>query len=172
MGSQTMKAGLEMGLPGSHKWAFHGVTKTTSRYSKLNTGKERVLVDPTTVVETVAGRTFAIPKDLLHIHGYHEDIPKVIEFLTKANFKSLGKSAGMKGKLSLKQKGMCPVCGNSLFRDELGNTDVLNFNNLEVDHVKPISKGGSRTALQNLRLIHLVCHRKLTKNTSFSREAD
>lgn len=172
MGSQTMKPGLEMGLPGSKKWAFHGVTKTTSRYSKLNTGKERVLVDPTTVVETVAGRTFAIPKDLLHIHGYHEDIPKVIEFLTKANFKSLGKSPGMKGKLSLKQKGICPVCGNSLFRDELGNTDVLNFNNLEVDHVKPISKGGSRTALQNLRLIHLVCHRKLTKNTSFSREAD
>lgn len=172
MGSQTMKTGLEMGLPGSQKWAFHGVTQTTSRYSKLNTGKERVLVDPTTVVETMAGRTFAIPKDLLHIHGYHEDIHKLTEFLTKANFKALGKSAGMKGKLSAKQKGICPVCGNSLFScaEELGNIDVLN--NLEVDHIKPISKGGSRTSPQNLRLVHLVCHRKLTKNTTFSRNTD
>lgn len=129
-------------------------------------------MDPTTVVETVPGRTFAIPKELLHIHGHHDDIHKVIEFLTKANFKSLGKSTGMKGKLSLKQKGMCPICENSLFKDDLGNIDVLNFNNLEVDHIKPISKGGSKTSPQNLRLIHLECHRKLTKNTSFSRDID
>lgn len=172
MGSQTTKTGLDMGLPGSHKWAFHGVTKNTSRYSKLDTGKERVLVDPTTVVETVPGRTFAIPKDLLHIHGHHEDIQKVIEFLTRANFKSLGKSTGMKGKLSIKQKGVCPICKNSLFKDDLGKIDVLNFNNLEVDHIKPISKGGSKTSPQNLRLIHLECHRELTKNTSFSRDID
>ena len=128
-------------------------------------------MDPTTVVETVPGRTFAIPKELLHIHGHHADIHKVIEFLTKANLKSRGKSIGMKGKLSIKQKGMCPICENSLFKDELGN-DVLNFNNLEVDHIKAISKGGSKTSPQNLRLIHLECHRKLTKNTSFSRDID
>jgi RNA-directed DNA polymerase len=172
LGSQTKRAGLEMGLPGSHKWAFYGVTKSSSRYSRLDTGKERVLVDPTTVVETVAGRTFAIPKDLLHIHAYHEDINKVVEFLTKANFKSLGKSTGMKGKLSIKQKGKCPICGDSLFKDELGNIDILNFNNLEVDHAKPISKGGSKTSLENLRLLHLTCHRKLTKDTFCSHNID
>ena len=75
----------------------------------------------------------------------------------------------MKGKLSKKQKGICPICGNSLFKDDLGNPDVLNFNNLEVDHINPISKGGSKSSTQNLRLLHLACHRKLTKNTSFGR---
>ena len=161
------KAGKEMALPGTHKWAFHGVTRKTSRYSEKDTGKERTMVDPTTVVETVAGRTFAIPKNLLHIHGFHEDIQKVIEFQTKANFKSLGKYTGLKGKLSIRQKGNCPICNKSLFKDELGNTDVLSFNNLEIDHIKPISKGGPKSHLQNLRLLHRACHRKLTQNTSF-----
>ncbi len=148
------------------------MTKVNSRYSKLDTGKERVLVDPTTVVETVAGRTFDIPKNLLHVHAYHEDIPRVIEFLTKANFKSLGKTTGLKGKLCVKQKGKCPICGNSLFKDELGNVDILNFNNLEIDHIQPISKGGSKTSLQNLRLVHLTCHRKHTKDTFSSHNID
>lgn len=165
--SQSNKIGMKTALPGTHKWAFHGVTRDTSRYSEKDTGKERTMVDPTTVVETVAGRTFAIPKNLLHIHGFHEDIQKIIEFQTKANFKSLGKSTGLKGKLSIRQKGNCPICNKLLFKDELGNTEVLNFNNLEVDHIKPISKGGPKAHLRNLRLLHRACHRKLTRNTSF-----
>ena len=47
---------------------------------------------------------------MYHIHGYHDDISKLEEKLVKANFASMGKTEGMKGKLSKKQKGLCPIC--------------------------------------------------------------
>ena len=105
LGSQTKKTSRDNGLPGSHIWTFYGTAKTESRYSESDTGKERTLVDPTTVVETVAGRTFAIPNNLLHVHAYHEDINQLIEFLTKANFKSLGKIRRSERKAGRETKG-------------------------------------------------------------------
>lgn len=46
------------------------------------------------------------------------------------------------------QKGLCTIC-----------SEVLEFTDkLEVDHIKPLSQGGSNR-ISNKRLVHLSCHR-------------
>ena len=56
-----------------------------------------------------------------------------------------------KSKLLTTQKGLCPVCGQSL----------LNGENLEVHHRKPRSRGGDDRP-KNLALLHQTCHKQLT----------
>jgi RNA-directed DNA polymerase len=51
-------------------------------------------------------------------------------------------------KLFKKQKGLCAIC-----------LEVLEFTDkLEVDHIKPLSQGGSNR-ISNKRLVHFSCHR-------------
>ena len=62
--------------------------------------------------------------------------------------------------LAQRQKGICPLCCESLTNDE----------ELHVHHIVPRSKGG-RDDLNNLRLLHLYCHqqvhrKKITRNFS------
>ena len=99
---------------------------------------------------------------------YNDCVGQLIEFNTKANLKSLGKHTGLKGKLSLRQKGICPICDKSLFLDHLGNTAVLNYLDLEIDHIKPISEGGSKTSQKNMRLTHKHCHQHNIHNKRIS----
>jgi len=58
----------------------------------------------------------------------------------------------MKGKLLKRQKGYCPICGVEITESELLSGVV------DIDHIIPISKGGSRMKISNLRLIHENCH--------------
>lgn len=104
----------------------------------------------------MSARLFSIPDNLLHIHGYHPERKYLEERLAKANVASLGKTEGVKGKLLVKQKGLCDLCGKSLFLTS--ENTVLETGFLDVDHLTPISKGGSKTDLKNLRLIHRWCH--------------
>lgn len=103
-------------------------------------------------MNTVSARTFSIPDNLLPYHGYHSERKLLEERLTKANLASLGKTEGVKGKLLTKQKGLCTLCSKSLFVTAENNTLGTGF--LDVDHITPISQGGSKTDLKNLRLIH------------------
>ena len=151
---------------GSNKWTFTGMTRNTSRYSDTKKGKTRELLDFHSVVNTVAGRTYNIPNRLLDIHAYHPNIPELIEFQLNANFASLGKHEGIKGKLLIKQEGLCALCQKSLFHYPDGSNIEGTY--YEIDHIIPISVGGSKTSIKNLRLIHKWCHNVVT----FSRQQE
>jgi len=140
------------------KWNFFGTVSNERRYS-LGKGAITWLVDPTTVTTTVPAKIFNIPKDMYHIHGYHDDISKLEEKLVKANFASMGKTEGMKGELSKKQKGLCPICNNSLFLN--ADKSVIETGYLDIVHILPISKGGSKNSISNIRLVHRWCHKEL-----------
>lgn len=140
------------------KWTFMGITNNPSRYSEASKGKIIFLLDPTKCTTSVAALNYNIPESLSSVHAYHEKAPKLILLNIRANIKGAGINEGLKGKLFLKQNGNCLLCLKSLlpvYSDEKFN----NFqNNLHIDHIKPISLGGSKTALSNLRLLHSWCH--------------
>ena len=47
-----------------------------------------------------------------------------------------------------RQRGICPICGKPLER----------LSSFDLDHIKPRKHGGT-DGIDNLRLIHVVCHR-------------
>lgn len=53
-------------------------------------------------------------------------------------------------KIAHKQKGICPVCGQSLFNDE----------EIHVHHIIPKKKGG-KNKYSNLQALHLYCHQQV-----------
>ena len=129
------------------------MTRSISRYSDKKEGKSRLLLDPNTVVETVAARTHNIPDKLLGIHAYHQNVSELIKFQLKANFLSLGKDQGIKGKLIKKQNGLCAICGKSLLHYPDGTNMIRP--NYEIDHIVPSSLKGSKQSINNMRLLHL-----------------
>ena len=54
-------------------------------------------------------------------------------------------------KLLKKQKGKCTLCSEEFRHDDI----------MEIDHIKPLSKGGKRIA-SNIQLVHRHCHHKKT----------
>jgi RNA-directed DNA polymerase len=136
------------------KWTFRGMTHKPSRYGDNKGGKYTYLIDPTIVVNTVSAIKFIIPNALLPIHGYHRDYLNLIECQTKNNLMSLGKHESFKGKLYKIQKGICTMCNKPLLVDI-----ILKTGTLHIDHIKPISEGGSKSKISNMRLIHIWCHK-------------
>jgi RNA-directed DNA polymerase len=65
-----------------------------------------------------------------------------IKYVTELNVRRI--------KLWNKQKGICPICLNPLYLEEI-----------EVHHVKPV-KSGRSDKLSNLLLLHKVCHKQIT----------
>jgi RNA-directed DNA polymerase len=145
------------------KWNFRGSTFSNSRFTKSKEGKTTYLIDPTVVVNTISGIKFNIPDEIKDIHAYDKDYFKLIEFQTQANFLSLGKDESYKGKLFKSQKGICVICNKPLIVDS-----YLKFGNLHLDHIEPISEGGSKTSMKNLRLIHIWCHQSIHGKEYFS----
>jgi RNA-directed DNA polymerase len=54
-------------------------------------------------------------------------------------------------KIAQSQQYVCPICGETLFKDE----------ELQTDHVQPRHKGG-KDSYDNLQLLHLDCHKQKT----------
>jgi len=104
-------------------------------------------------MESVAARKYNIPNKLLNIHAYHQNVSELIKFQLKANFLSLGKDQGIKGKLINKQKSICVICGKSLLHYPDGTSMIIP--NYEIDHIVPISHKGSKQSINNMRLLHL-----------------
>lgn len=144
--------------PHTAKWTFSGQTLANSRYSTKR-GKIRMLVDPLMVTETVSARNYNIPNEMLKIHAYHAETDDLIRLITKMNVKAQGTNEGLKGKLLIRQKGLCAICEKSLLFDMQGQPIELQPGQIEIDHETPIAKGGSRNNIRNLRLLHVWCHR-------------
>lgn len=53
-------------------------------------------------------------------------------------------------KVAIRQKCICPVCGESIFNEE----------ELHLHHTKPRKEGG-KSNYSNLQLLHLYCHQQI-----------
>jgi len=62
--------------------------------------------------------------------------------------------SGVLSKLFGKQKGQCAYCKQPITKDEINNA------NFHKHHMKPRSEGGDEK-LNNLRLVHTLCHRDI-----------
>jgi len=62
--------------------------------------------------------------------------------------------------LAQRQKGLCPICGESVVDDDTETGVIFETEETHVHHVTPKSRGGSED-LSNKRLVHLFCHQKV-----------
>ena len=69
-------------------------------------------------------------------------------------------------KLAKKQKGICPICKESLV-SKYGNV----FYELEIHHIIPVVSGG-KNILKNMTLLHKTCHRDKAALSSLSAKMD
>jgi len=136
------------------KWNFRGRTFSNSRYNYSKEGKYIYLIDPTVVVSTVSAIRFLIPEKIININAFDINYLKLIEFQIGTNIMSLGKEESFKGRLYKKQNGYCEICKKPLLVDTF-----LKAGNLHIDHIRPISEGGSRSNISNMRLLHIWCHK-------------
>lgn len=114
------------------------------------------MVKPTQVVATISPKQYRIPKDLELIHAYHPEYEKLIEFNTKVSIKSLKLNQTNKIKLLIKQKGKCDICGETLLNEK---GEFMYDGTTNIHHKQMRSKGGAKSKLTNLALVHEDCHR-------------
>lgn len=79
------------------------------------------------------------------------DDPTLREYWEKRNRRKLPETTPSLEKVSRRQEGKCPYCGESLTNGE----------ELQKHHKKPKSEGGGDT-YSNLELVHLYCHQQIT----------
>ncbi len=78
------------------------------------------------------------------------DDPELKDYWVKRNRKKAENLTPSTQKIANKQKGICPVCGQSLFNDE----------ETHLHHIIPIKKGGNNK-YSNLQLLHFSCHQQV-----------
>jgi 5-methylcytosine-specific restriction endonuclease McrA len=96
----------------------------------------------------MAGKEFIILSKLLEIHAFDKRAKALVEFQATVNLKTLGRYNPKKGKLLLKQNSLCSIC------NELITLEQMSDGKVHIHHVNPIFKGGSRSKLENMALIH------------------
>jgi RNA-directed DNA polymerase len=79
------------------------------------------------------------------------DDPSLQDYWTKRELAKVKDLPPNPGRLAKRQRGKCPICGESLFIDE----------NIEQHHIVPRVAGGSNHD-DNKLLVHLYCHQQLT----------
>jgi RNA-directed DNA polymerase len=142
----------------TNKWVFRGVTHDNSAFKETKGGKSIEMVNPTQVVATISPKQYRIPKALELIHAYHSEYEKLIEFNTKMGIKSLELNQTNKIKLLIKQKGKCDICGETLLNE---NGEFMYDGSTNIHHKQMRSKGGAKSKLANMVLIHEDCHIRL-----------
>lgn len=132
-------------------WAFRGQTWSKSRYKdNLSEGKSIFLINPVGEIDTLSMFSAKLENKLKHIHGYHQNVSKVEEFLTNQKIQNKKKHNTLKDKLFAKQKGVCSFCRKTIESIEGGD--------VEIHHKVAISKKGSRSSIKNMELLHKSCH--------------
>jgi len=132
-------------------WGFKGKTFQNSRFNKGNNGKKNVLISPFDVV-TMATTDYNLHTKLKNVKAFSKEHPELIKFNFNLKIKSMPKYSSFKERLFIKQKGICLLCNKSIDFENLNNF------NLHIDHIKPISKRGSKGSITNMRLVHKWCH--------------
>jgi len=143
------------------KWTFHGKVNEKSRYNP-ETFKKIYLVNITTVSQLISSKFYIIPKNIEHVHAYHPDYNKLLDFNANANFKAMGIDSSFRDKLLKKQNYLCDHCGLSL-HSFIIDSDRYIGENLHIHHKNPIIKGGATNNINNMALIHVWCHKDLHK---------
>lgn len=139
----------------SNKWIFRGITRNNSIYNDSKGGKSIELVNPTQVVTTMSPKRYRIPKELELVHAYHSDFKRVIDFNAMVSLENLKANPTTKVKLLIKQKGLCNMCGMTLL-NESGEFEHDGTTNIH--HEETRSRGGSKSNINNLKLVHSKCH--------------
>nr|YP_008475173.1 hypothetical protein [Candida labiduridarum]AGS44482.1 hypothetical protein [Candida labiduridarum] len=138
------------------KWVFHGIVKGDSRYGgKI---KSIYLVDTVNSTQLLSTKHYVLPKNLWHVHAYHPDYMKVIEFNTNNNFKSMGLNSSFKERLLKAQDNLCTECKKPLL------SSIGLYEGLHIHHVTPIHRGGKRNDINNMVLLHSWCHYEVDHN--------
>lgn len=132
-------------------WSFKGKTFQKSRFNEGNKGKKNVLITPFDVV-TMATTDYNLHSKLKSVKAFSKEHLELINFNFNLRIKSLPKYSSFKERLYVKQKGICLLCNKNIDYDNLNNY------NLHIDHIKPISKRGSKGSITNMRLVHKWCH--------------
>ena len=129
-------------------WAFRGQTFNNSRYKDDDSGKKIYLVNPIADIDTLAMFSERILNKDMGIHGYHKDVKELEEYIANQRDKNRKKYKTLKENLFTRQKGVCSVCFKTIKEDE--DTDI--------HHILPISLGGAKSKIENMALVHKMCH--------------
>jgi RNA-directed DNA polymerase len=143
------------------KWTFHGKVNEKSRYNP-ETFKKIHLVNITTISQLISSKFYIIPKNLEHVHAYHPDYMKLIDFNANVNLKTMGTNSSFREKLLKKQNHLCDHCGLLLHSSIIDSEQYLG-ENLHIHHKVPINKGGATNKIKNMALIHIWCHKDVHK---------
>ena len=133
-------------------WTFQGISKTRSRYNEKSINKTIYLQDISVANRILSAKDYIIPKRLLDIHGFDKNYMKLVEFQANLNLKSFNRYSPFKGKLLKKQKSICKICNNLITLEQIAEKVV------HIHHVEPLFKGGARSKLKNMELLHSWCH--------------
>ena len=137
-------------------WTFFGVTNSKSRFRSTDSNevtKRIFLQDISNVNKILPGKEYIIPNKIIEIHAFDKKVKALIEYQATVNLKSLGQYNPRKGKLLSKYNSLCSICNQLITLEQISEGKV------HIHHVNPIFKGGSRSELENMVLIHSWCHR-------------
>jgi RNA-directed DNA polymerase len=95
--------------------------------------------------------TFKIVRHVMVVGTHSPDDPKLRAYWLSRQQQKTRDLKGSLGILARRQKGYCPVCGESLSIEE----------NLETHHIMA-KKLGRPDTLDNKTLVHYLCHQQLT----------
>jgi RNA-directed DNA polymerase len=135
-----------------HKPKQWGKTKYFGRLN-LDRQDKWVFGDKQTGAYVHKYRWFPIERHILVKGTASPDDPKLRDYWRQRNATKVEDLTPSKQKVSLRQKGYCPVCGESLFNEE----------ELHLHHKKPRAQGG-KSNYGNLQLVHLYCHQQLHRS--------
>ena len=93
---------------------------------------------------------FPIERHVLVKGGASADDPNLKEYWKQRNAAKTKDLTFSRQKIARRQKGVCPICGETLFNEE----------ELHVHHKEAKSKGG-KDHYGNLQLQHLYCHQQV-----------
>jgi RNA-directed DNA polymerase len=142
---------------GNHKkWIFRGFTKRSSIYNEFEGGKYIELIDPTVIIETMSARRYRIPSKLETVHAYHPDYEQIILNNQRLAVESVIKTGTLKLKLFKKQNGLCALCKEYLIMD--GEDFMPLPGEWHIHHKIERTKGGSKSNMHNMELVHSSCH--------------
>ena len=155
---RAMRWGKWMHPKKSHEW----IKETYIRRWTTDTQRSGIFGDPETGFNIFRLSKMPIKRHILVQHGASPDNPDLSKYWQKREVRKVELLPTQRHKrVAYKQKGICAVCGDSLFGDE----------QLHLHHKIPKSAGG-KDNVSNLQLLHAACHHQQhTRKTGAATQA-